>query len=191
MENNKIVTNNLFVFTVFYFISIALFLFLCESFVNTKMWLSFWHFISNIVNYLVLATTIFLITLNNPIRNLKSSVGLKKLTYNVFNLSAVVLTIVSPWAVTNSDSMSSLQYLWVHHMQHIRFHGNFFEILATLAATFVFSILFISAKMFSTNDQSDDEDVEKIVEQIENTLLSTSEKAALANKNVLSFKKDK
>lgn len=167
-------SNKIFVNTLIYFWSIALIVAILESFENKDVINIFWHFVTNSVNFIVLATTIFLITLNNPIKKVNTQDSkIKQMFYKVFLVCNVIITTISPIVIINSDSLGFIKQLYInivnHHEKYI-FHFNLIEVILMVICIFVFSIPLISAKIYNTVDDSDDDLIENLAEQIENNV---------------------
>lgn len=156
--------NKIFKFTFLFYMFLALILFLLESFVNENIWWNLWHMLSNIVNFLVLATTIFLITLNNPIMVEQGKHKIKTLVYYVFQIGAILLTVISPLTIINSQTQQYLIQLWDGFWKHqikLNFYYNWVELIFVIFFIFIFSILFFNAKIFSTQHKHDDQLIDK------------------------------
>lgn len=172
LENNY--SNLTFVNTLIYFWGLSLVVMIVESFENKHVYEIFWHFVSNAVNFIVLATTIFLITLNNPIKkeNIKKS-KIKLWIYKLFLFCNIVITIISPIVIINSESLNYIRIFWnniIFHHEKFHIHFNMLELLLIIICIIIFTIPLVSAKIFNTVDDSDDDLVENLAQQFENVV---------------------
>lgn len=158
------------IFTIIYFgVLPYIFLFVDSIFIKSTLNI-LWNFIYNTITLVILAATLFLITLNNPVkRHMRKPRNLVRIRlFKFYNKISWLITLVAPHTVINHKSLTSMlemyKSIFNNNIQY-HMHASLFEIIIIILITSTFPILYLNASVLSSEDKRDNKELDSFIEK--------------------------